>query len=79
MKIDKDLWIAGRRTAEYRDSLIHQTRLWMAGISWHNTYSDECCPDFSCCVPSLLTGHDERQTVGARILFDLAEMETGKR
>jgi len=27
---------------------------WVNGISIHNSGRDECCPDFSCCEPSLL-------------------------
>jgi hypothetical protein len=56
------LWNAdGTRTKEYEESLIKQTRLWMEGTPWHNTLSDECCSDFSCCVPELLTQPIEKR------------------
>ena len=34
-------------------SSIVQWILWKCGISWHNTFTDECTPDFSCCVGRL--------------------------
>jgi hypothetical protein len=36
-------------------SCEEQIRRWVAGESIHNTTRDECCPDFSCCNPSILT------------------------
>jgi hypothetical protein len=51
----------GRRTKEYTDSLILQLERWREGWSWHNTFSDECCPDFSCCRPDMLTPEAERR------------------
>ena len=39
----------------YRDRNKRQLYLWLSGISEHNQVDDECCPDFSCCVPSLFT------------------------
>jgi hypothetical protein len=38
-----------------------QLELWLAGNSVHNPDTDECCPDFSCCVPELQMGPEERQ------------------
>ncbi len=32
-----------------RESVAHQLKHWVDGISLHNTIRDECCPDFSCC------------------------------
>ncbi len=33
---------------------VHQQGLdWVNGRSIHNDVDGECCPDFSCCVPSL--------------------------
>lgn len=37
----------------------YQKRVYQQGIDWvngkpvHNTVDDECCPDFSCCFPTL--------------------------
>lgn len=33
----------------YRLTVLFQTILWKCGIPWHNTFSDECTPDFNCC------------------------------
>lgn len=33
----------------YKQSVEMQTELFKRGVSWHNTFADECCPDFSCC------------------------------
>ena len=30
-----------------------QLILWLFGKSTHNYVTDECCPDFSCCVPTI--------------------------
>lgn len=32
-----------------------QAVLHFFGVAWHNAFSDECTPDFNCCVPSV--GH----------------------
>ncbi len=34
---------------------------WLKGNSIHNDERDECCPDFSCCEPSLLADQKTRQ------------------
>jgi hypothetical protein len=34
----------------YLATFIWQTLLWYIGIPWHNTFSDECTPDFNCCT-----------------------------
>lgn len=31
-----------------------QLKLWESGDPKHNAIDDECCPDFSCCHPTLL-------------------------
>jgi hypothetical protein len=35
----------------YQERVIAQTRRWVEGNSRHNFIDDECCPDFSCCMP----------------------------
>lgn len=37
----------------YRERVRWQGQLWCEGVSAHNIIDDECCPDFSCCIPSL--------------------------
>lgn len=45
---------AGTRRFKYKGiyliTLWLQTALWKIGIPWHNRFSDECTPDFNCCV-----------------------------
>lgn len=33
----------------YKLTVVFQILLWYIGIPWHNTFSDECTPDFNCC------------------------------
>lgn len=40
----------------YRLTVWLQWFLWKIGIPWHNTFSDECTPDFNCCVQGLAVG-----------------------
>lgn len=37
----------------YYERAKAQMLYWAAGNSYHNNIDDECCPDFSCCVPEL--------------------------
>lgn len=37
-----------------------QLDLWVEGNSVHNQETNECCPDFSCCVPSINTSQDRK-------------------
>jgi hypothetical protein len=34
----------------YRLTVLVQGTLWMLGVPWHNPLSNECTPDFNCCV-----------------------------
>lgn len=45
----------------YEASVKQQLELWVAGKSTHNTFADECCPDFSCCEPDKQWPEDQRQ------------------
>ena len=38
-----------------------QIALWVNGESVHNSAREECCPDFSCCQPSLLWPKEMRE------------------
>lgn len=40
---------------------IEQLNKWVAGEPIHNDELEECCPDFSCCQPSLLASEKERR------------------
>lgn len=37
----------------YQDRVKAQMVAWAGGNARHNMIDDECCPDFSCCVPDL--------------------------
>lgn len=41
--------------AAYHARALEQAEQWVNGLSRHNMIDDECCPDFSCCEPSLFT------------------------
>ncbi len=41
-------------------TIEHQMSEWVEGRSHHNTTSNECCPDFSCCEPALLADKETR-------------------
>lgn len=40
---------------------IEQLMKWVEGESIHDTESDICCPDFSCCKPDNLSHKEERE------------------
>ncbi len=42
-------------------SVDEQLDLWVSGRSVHDTEADQCCPDFSCCQPTLLAPQHERE------------------
>lgn len=39
--------------AGYRERHRSQCLSWAMGNPYHNKVDDECCPDFSCCVPDM--------------------------
>lgn len=49
------------RTTKERESIDYQLREWVAGRPHHNKVLNECCPDFSCCIPELLVDSSTRQ------------------
>jgi len=49
-----DVIVSAYSGMSYQESVDHQVKHWAAGIPTHNPIGDECCPDFSCCQPSLL-------------------------
>lgn len=49
----------------YRERVNHQIEEWAKGNSIHNKVDDECCPDFSCCRPELLSPEEHRKTFAA--------------
>lgn len=46
-----------------------QTLAWINGRPYHDPVTNECCPDFSCCFPALLTRDvEQRQREGMAML-----------
>jgi hypothetical protein len=41
----------------YQQRALQQSEEWVNGKSVHNIVDDECCPDFSCCTPTLFEGN----------------------
>ena len=41
------------KLSDYRKRCLEQTIAWAEGYSFHNREDNECCPDFSCCVPEM--------------------------
>ena len=41
------------RFREYRERARIQCLKWAMGKPYHDPVNNECCPDFSCCVPEL--------------------------
>lgn len=37
----------------YQARSMNQLKDWVNCIPVHNAIDDECCPDFSCCIPEL--------------------------
>jgi hypothetical protein len=37
----------------YQQRAYDQGVAWVRGEAKHNDVDDECCPDFSCCIPQL--------------------------
>lgn len=56
-----------------REELLRQTRLWREGHSIHNQVNGECCPDFSCCHPDMLTPKAKRHAMADRIMLEHAK------
>ena len=42
-----------RDRVPYQERVRSQTLKWAMGHPYHNKIDNECCPDFSCCVPAL--------------------------
>lgn len=60
-----------------KESVQKQLDLWLKGEPWHNSITDECCPDFSCCRPELLASEDERKKFCEAIEQDNNELKMG--
>lgn len=46
---------------KYRERMRVQALEWAKGNPQHNRIDDECCPDFSCCMPDLFTKDDSER------------------
>lgn len=66
-------WNGNVRTPDYLRSLITQTESWIDGKPKHNPFSDECCPDFSCCVPDMMMPDAKRLELGTLDILAMRE------
>ena len=58
-----------RNKPEYLRRVRAQTLAWINGRPYHEPVTNECCPDFSCCVPELFTADEQqRQREGLEML-----------
>jgi hypothetical protein len=48
----------------YKLTVFIQWLLWELNINWHNSFFDECTPDFSCCIHKYPIGSEERYILG---------------
>ncbi len=53
--------MAKAREARYQERVRSQTLAWALGRPFHNRIDDECCPDFSCCIPDMFEKDDEKR------------------
>jgi hypothetical protein len=44
----------------YKERCDNQLKEWAKGNAIHNNVDNECCPDFSCCCPELLSTKEDR-------------------
>ena len=44
-----------------KEAAERQLQSWLQGKPVHDTVNDQCCPDFSCCVPELLVPYETRK------------------
>jgi len=58
-----------RNRLAYLRRVRAQTLAWINGRPYHDSVTNECCPDFSCCNPDLMT-YDaaQRQREGMEML-----------
>lgn len=47
--------LAPKPPHDYQRRVRAQTLAWAMGKPYHEPVTDECCPDFSCCIPELFT------------------------
>ncbi len=45
----------------YKKRCTHQLNEWVKDESIHNNVDNECCPDFSCCTPDIITSLEIRE------------------
>lgn len=49
------------KSARYKERVRAQSLSWAQGHPYHNTIDDECCLDFSCCIPELFWTDAEKR------------------
>ncbi len=62
LSADGTEWVMKPEYAKaYLASCDEQLECWVHGQSLHNSFANECCPDFSCCEPSLQWDAESRK------------------
>lgn len=57
-----DMYVMKEKYAvPYRETVAVQLKSWLEGKPVHNTFANECCPDFSCCHPENLWTEERRK------------------
>ena len=54
----------------YKERTIYTSLLWVNGKPTHNHIDDECCADFSCCVPNCFTEDKEKRMKSHQLLLE---------
>ena len=62
-----------------QNRVVRQTILWVNGKSQHNETDDECCPDFSCCMPDLFEKDQAKRQQYLASLLRRYKLPTKKR
>ncbi len=64
--LEGDYWVMKEEYAiPYREHNAKQLASWLEGKPKHNHFSNECCPDFSCCSPENLWPEEKRKQFAA--------------
>lgn len=66
------------RPHDYERRMRSQMLSWAMGRPYHEPVADECCPDFSCCIPEMFTEDDAERWRLVRKEYEAATREPHK-
>lgn len=52
---------SAKTSDRYQERMRVQCLSWAMGKPYHEPIHDECCPDFSCCMPDLFEKDDAKR------------------